>query len=71
MIKIRSISRYGAFHVTSICLLSSGRMPMNTIKVNSAIRRYHEYQADWEPILGDINKLIREPTNGKDVKLML
>ena len=22
---------------------------------------------DWEPILGDINKLIREPTNEKDV----
>lgn len=40
---------------------------MNTIKVNSFIRGYHEYQADWEPILGDIYKLMHEPTNEKDV----
>ena len=40
---------------------------MNTINVNSFIREYHEYQADWEPILGDIYKLMREPTNEKDV----
>ena len=31
------------------------------------IRGYHEYQAYWEPILGDIYKLMREPTNEKDV----
>lgn len=67
MIKIQSISRCGAFHVSSICLLSSVKMPMNTIKVNSFIRGYHEYPADWEPILGDIYKLMREPTNEKDV----
>ena len=40
---------------------------MNTIKVNSFITGYHEYQAGWEPILGDIYKLMREPTNEKDV----
>ena len=30
---------------------------------------YHEYQGDWEPILGDtrIYRLMREPTNEKDV----
>ena len=67
VIKIRSISCYGAFHVSSICLLSSGKMPLNTIKANSFIRGYHEYQADWEPILGDIYKLMREPTKEKDV----
>ena len=58
---------YGAFHVSSICFLSSGKMPVNTIKVTSFIRGYHEYLADWEPILRDIYKLMREPTNEKDV----
>ena len=28
---------------------------------------YHEYQADWETIVGDIYKLTREPTYEKDV----
>ena len=42
-------------------------MPMNAIKVNSFIRGYHEYQADWEPILGDIYRLMHEPTNEMDV----
>ena len=28
---------------------------------------YHEYQADSEPILGDIYRLMPEPTNEKDV----
>ena len=40
---------------------------MNTIEMNSFIRGYHEYQTDWESILGDIFKLMREPTNEKDV----
>ena len=35
--------------------------------MNSFIRGYHEYQADWESILGDIYKLVREPTNENDV----
>ena len=35
--------------------------------MNSFIRVYHEYQADWESIVGDIYKLTREPTNEKDV----
>ena len=63
-----NVKKIGPFHATTvrISLLSSGKMPMNTVKVNSFIRGYHEYKADWEPILGDIYKLLREPTN-KDV----
>ena len=39
--------------------------------MNSFIRGYHEYEADWEPLLGDIYKLMREPTNEKVVNAVI
>ena len=55
------------FFVSFICLLSLGKMPTNTTKLKSFIRGYHGYQAVWGPKLRDIYKLMREPTNEKDV----
>ena len=37
-----------------ICLLSLDKMSTNTVEVNSFIKGYYEYQADWEPTLEDI-----------------
>lgn len=61
----RAILRYNSFHVSFVCLLSPVKMLTNMIKVNSFIREYHEYQADWEPILGEIYKIMSELTNEK------
>ncbi|KXJ13245.1 hypothetical protein AC249_AIPGENE7030 [Exaiptasia diaphana] len=41
-------------------------MAQEIINVNSFIRGYHEYQDEWEPTLGDVYKLMREPDNVKD-----
>ena len=41
-------------------------MTSELIKVNSSIRGYHEYKAQWEPVLGDVYVLMREPGNIMD-----
>lgn len=41
-------------------------MSLQIVKVNSFIRGYHEYVTEWEPKLGDIYRLKREPQNIKD-----
>ena len=50
----RAISYYDSFHASFICLLSLDKMSANTVKVNSFIKGYYEYQADWEPTVEDI-----------------
>ena len=34
--------------------------------MNSFIRGYHVYMTEWEPTMGDVYKLMREPSNIKD-----
>ena len=44
----------------------SGSQDVAVLEFRSFIRRYHAYQTTWDPNLGDVLRLEREPTNCKD-----
>ena len=50
----------------SVTKVLRGRSFYKVIKVNSFIRGYHMYMTEWEPTMGDVYKLMREPSNIKD-----
>ena len=44
----------------------TGSQDLAMLELRSFVRSYHAYQTVWDPDVGDVLRLEREPTNSKD-----
>ena len=44
----------------------TGSQNLAVLELASFVRGYHAYQTVWDPKVGDVLRLEREPTNSKD-----
>ena len=44
----------------------TGSQDLAIVELRSFVRGYHAYQTVWDPKVGDVLRLEREPTNSKD-----
>ena len=51
---------------SQVVTTTSADQELSTLELSSFVRGYHSYQAIWDPKVGDVLRLQREPTNCKD-----